>query len=199
MADSSGRPNRRARRSFTPEEVQRLIEIKRYREQQQRERFRQSSTYKFYNVFVLCCVFVMAELLMAYAGPVSYIEFNIQSVKPTFGKHWITEKPVITSIEMNLQGGGSIELITQAMVQLPEQGDALWIGCDYLLGKPIKASMNGGIDNYRLLSASPILIIASMCLLITFVAYYNHLNQMTYSLKALAFFNLMTLVGVFCL
>jgi len=100
---------------------------------------------------------------------------------------------------MDLQEGQVIELITQAMIQVPEQGDALWIGHDYLLNKPIKASLNGGQVNYRLLSASPILIIASMCLLITFVAYYHHLNQMPYSLKALAFFNIMTLLGIFCL
>ncbi len=199
MEEAGGRQQRRTRRALTREEIARLLEIKRYKEQQKRLKFKKTGTYKWLNVFVLLCVFVLAEVLMVYVGPVRYEADTIEHTYANYGSHWWDSKPVISSVEIQTHNHGTIELVTQTMVRVPEKGETVYIGYDYLLSKPIKGSWDLSGQTYRLFRASPILLIAALCLLITFTGYFNHLNEMPYSLNGLALLNLMTLLGVICL
>jgi len=199
MEEAGGRQQRRARRPLSREEIARLYEIKRFKEQQKRLRFRKTAHYKWLNVFVLCCVFIVAEMLMAYLGPVRYEADDVVQATANYGSHWWDHSPVISSIEIKTKEHGTIELVTQAMVKQPKVGETVWIGFDYLLNKPIKGSVDYGENTYRLFRASPMLLLAALCLLVTFTSYYNHLNELPYSLNGLAVLNLLTILGILCL
>jgi hypothetical protein len=199
MDGAGGRQSRRARRPLSREEIARLIEIKRFKEQQKRLRFRKTAHYKWLNLFVLGCVFIVAEMLMAYLGPVRYEADDVVQATANYGSHWWDQSPIVSSIEISTREHGLIELVTQGMVRQPHPGETVWIGYDYLLNKPIKGSIDGGENTYRLFRASPMLLLAFLCLLVTFTGYFNHLNELPYSLNGLAVLNLLTLLGIICL
>jgi hypothetical protein len=190
---------RQRRPSMTPEELARLIEYRRRLEKIKLARLKDSAGYRIGNVFNILCAFVYLEIIFCFLGPAAYTRHFTSSITPHFGQDPLSQKPVISDVEITASDGEYYTLILNENISLPPVGGSFIIGKDYLLRKELKARFEKGLREYRLLHASPAIFLSILVLIISCVSFFYNLNENAYSLMALTVLNVLNVTGILLL
>lgn len=194
----SAHAHRRPRRTpKSSEEVAHIIELKKRREHILLLQFKKSLTYRIQNIFMMCCVFVFWELIICFFGPCSYTMHFSQEAIP---KHSIrfNEQGVSLLAELKMKDVNAIEynIMVDDYIGVPPKFSKFWIGSDFLLGKNLRGIVNTSNKSYRVFTASPILLLSTLALIISLIAILSDLNHNPYSLTAICVLNGLALLAI---
>jgi hypothetical protein len=193
-----GAENRRRRRrpAMTTEELATLIEYKKRLERMKLAKFKQTSRFRIYNIFNIICAFIYFEIVFCYFGPAAYERHYSTRLTPHFGQDAITQKPIVTDIEILTTEGREYRLVLNENISVPPVGASFVVGKEFLLRKDLKAKFERGLREYRLFKASPILFLSMIVLVISVFSFVYNLNENPYSLMALTVLNLLNMTGI---
>jgi len=192
-------PKRPKRNPFSKEEVAEIIALRKKREHLKLLRFRKSRHYLLMNIFNLCCIFIYIEILFCFFGPASeeYIKYN--GLTAHYRSASTGERDLVANMDVIAANGYTYNFIVKDDRTVPASQGEMMIGQDFLLHKDLKGSFPPSHTSFRLFKASPVIMLASLVILISFVAYYFNLNEEAYSLLALTVLNSLTMLGILLL
>lgn len=190
-------PRRPKRNPLSAEEVAQIIALRKKRAHIRLIRFKKSHSYRWMNIFNVACFCLFFELLCCFIAVCSTAHHVIEKVSYSYGGGYKPGYgPEIAEMKIETRDGRIYELIVNDFTDLPAPGSSLITGRDFLLGKELKARLESSDTYYRLLAASPALLLSALVLCISLVAFIYNLNEDPYSLMALTVLNGLTLLGV---
>ncbi len=192
-------PKRPPRQPLSPEEVSEIIRIKKYRHKKAIERFKQTKTFKWLNVFNVVCILIYSELLFSFMGQCNYGTHYLTSVKVYYGEKIKGGKKIFSSAVINGVSGKTYEISVQDTCSSIARSltfkslSAFYVGKDWLLQKDIKIQLEGSLKVFFIKRSSPLLFISILLGIVTFVLFGYNLNEVRYSLKVISFINSLAL------
>ena len=196
-------PKRPPRQPLSPEEVSEIIRIKKYRHKKAIERFKQTKTFKWLNVFNVVCILLYSELLFSFMGQCNYITHYFSSIKVYYGEKIKDGKKIFSSAVFNGISGKSYEVSVNdtcnsiAKSLISKSMSPFYVGKDWLLQKDIKIQLDGSATVFFIKRSSPLLFISILLGIVTFVLFGYNLNEVRYSLKVISFINSLALFYFF--
>ncbi len=194
-------PNKRPKRtSLSKEEVANVIAYKKRRDLIKKIKLKKSTSYKIQNLFNVFCFFIYCELLFCFVFPSNYSKHYSASTKVHYGNEYNEAgELMISKIDLIDVNHIEYDLIVEDYIKPPEKFISFLVAKDYLLQKKITAQLSTIESNYRLFSASPVLLLCTLGILICLIVYLNNLNESAYSLTALCFLNLLIFLSIISL
>jgi hypothetical protein len=194
---SSEQPKRPRRNPLSHEEVANIIAMKERRAHAKLLRFKRSGEYRLLNICNITCFCIFLEIIFCFYGPCVYNEHIIRDVIPRYAYEMSDEgKQVVNDLEILTTEGKRYFFIVNAAIDIPFIQSAFFVGKDYLLRKELKGMFVADSPTFRLLKASPVLVLTVLALVISVGAFTLNLNENPYSLMALSVLNGCTLLGV---
>lgn len=163
--------------------------------------FKSSRFFVALNLFNVCCFFICWELILCFMGICQFDERVPESFQVKYkAKTNNLGYKYIREIQVNWQGGVSDKIIVEDFVPVFNDRDlGMKVGKDFILQKDLRVRLGNAEPSYRLSNASPLLFLACMSILVTFIGYSFNLNQQATTLPGLSFFNLIFLTALFCI
>lgn len=187
------------RQPLSPEEVQEIIKIKKLKQQIKTEKFKQTRSYKYLNVFNVICITVYTEIIFAFLYSCAYQTYTIDSIATYYGESIVGNKRELSSIVFKTTNGKEYDIGVRDTVNLPKVNDKLSVGRDWILQKEIKVKWQGSTKAYYIKRAFPLLFISILLGIVTFVLFGYNLNQNSYSLNVISFINTLSILSFFLL
>ena len=180
-----------SRKPLSQKEVANLVAIKKHREQQKVIQFKKTNTFKFFNIFNVCCFFIYLELLFCFFGPINYQTHYSISVKIKTGNEInLKNERIISQINIVDASLKQYDLIIDDYVLPPKKFTAFQIGKDYIIQKELKAKICDLDKDYFIQSSSPILFLLLLIIFVSIISVIYNLNENIYSLCAVSLLNI---------
>lgn len=195
-AESNKRP---PRQPLSPEEVQEIIKIKKLKQQIKIEKFKQTRSYKYLNVFNVICITVYTEIIFAFLYSCAFQTYTIDSIATYYGESIIGNKRELSSIVFKTTTGKEYDVGVRDTVVLPKVNEKLSVGRDWILQKEIKVKWQGSGKAYYIKRSFPLLFISILLGIVSFVLFGYNLNQNSYSLNVISFINTLSILSFFLL
>jgi hypothetical protein len=191
-------PNKRPRRNpLSSEEVSNIIAHKRKRELMILLKFKKSRLYKLMNVFNVLCIFVYFELFFCFFGPCLYQEhYSTNTVVHYSNPTSISSKLFISDVDIYGEQNQFHKVLVNDFIVPPEKNMVYLVGRDYLLQKELKGILEDSSSSYRLFSASPILFLAILAIIISFFGFVMNLNENIFTLSGITSLNFLVLLTI---
>lgn len=186
---------RSPRTPLSPEEVAELVLLKKIREHKKIEKFRETKTYKFSNIFNVACFFLYCELFFCFLGPAHYQTHYCKQVMVNYGDRGYGRERLISSIKLIGVNERQYEFTVNDIVAPPPKFSAFEIGRDFILQKEIKGCFSGSEKQFRIQRASPILFLSVFVGIFSFIFFFYNLNQNPHSLRAITCINAVTVLA----
>lgn len=195
---ASEAPKRPKRQPLSSEEVSNIIALRKKRAHLRLTRFKKSRAYRAMNIFNVISFFIYLELLCCFFAVGLPESHQVKSVKLSYGGGYDRQfGPSIAELGLQAEDGRMYELIVNDFIEVPAPGAYFVTSRDFLLRKELKARLENSDTYYRLLAASPALLLSGLVLCMSLLAFIYNLNEDPYSLMALTVLNGLTLLGVF--
>ncbi len=190
--------NKRPRRiPRTSEEVKHFVNLRKRREHLALTQLKQSSLFKFLNIWNVLCLFIYLELIFCYFGPCHYQTHYSYQISARMGnEHQANGKTSISEMDIYALDGIIYTLVVNDFVQVPSRFTNFKVGKDFILQKPLKALINTSSKAFRIFSASPVLFLSVFLSFVCFVAYHYNLNENIYSLCGICSLNALTILSL---
>ncbi len=189
-------PKRHKRTPFSQEEVSEMIALRKKRAHIKLLRFRKSKGYLVMNIFNLACIFIYIEILFCFFGPTDKEYLNYTEIHPKYRARSVGPHHLISSMDVVAANGYTYNFLVKDDRTIPGTSGEMVMGQDFLLQKDLKATFPPEETSFRLFAASPVIVLAAMVILITFIAFFYNLNEEAYSLMALTVLNSLTMFGI---
>ncbi|MCE3227741.1 MAG: hypothetical protein K0S32_2292 [Bacteroidetes bacterium] len=179
------------RTPLSPEEVAELVWLKKIREHKKIERFKNTNSYKLFNVFNVVCFFIYCELVFCFLGPCHYqTHYHTNVIVEYSNSH--NHVPTISVIKVTDVNDKQYSFAINDMIEVPPKYAPFEVGKDFLLQKEIKGSVSSSEKQFRIQRASPILFLSVFVAIFSFIFFFYNLNQNPYSLRAITSINAIT-------
>jgi hypothetical protein len=173
-----------------PEVVAGLVWQKQIRQEKNDLKFRQSSIYKYCNVFAVIAVFIYCELLLCYFFTTNNTKYAIEHVVAYYGDTYKNGQRIISSIEINK----TLNVRVNDFIEIPKTGTLFKIGRDYILKKDLVCLFSDSKKSYSIVRSEPILFLSFFVMTLTLLLTYFNQNQKSYSLKVMTLINILSLL-----
>lgn len=187
------------RQPLSPEEVQEIVKLKKLRQLVKTEKFKQTSQYKYLNLFNICCVIIYTEIIIAFLAVANFSLMEVNSVTPYYGDDRIGGKRVVTSLVVKASNGTDYDVSVNDTCTIPPVIKEMEVGKDWILQKEIKVKMCERENDFIIKRSFPLLVISLLLVIVTFVLFTYNLNQSSYSLNVISFINLISLSYFFAI
>jgi hypothetical protein len=179
---------------LTPEEVARLVALKKRLAAKNMAAFKHSAAYRFCNVFNICCFFIYWELLFCFMGPCHYETHYSKSMKVKHGyKLDAAGKYIVSEVQIVGVNNEQYKLIVDDFIATPKRQSAYQIGKDYILQKSLRGILETSESSYRLQEASPLIFLSVFLIVVSCISFFYNLNEEPHSLRAVAIINGITM------
>src|ERR1043165_282949 len=129
MNEGAGHRRRPRRTPPTSEEVARMREYKTRLERINLVRFKQSSAYRWSNIFNIACFFVYVEVIICFFGPVDYTRHYSVNYTVNYDAPGADARgPVVTHFFMNGVNGRSYDFLVNDVITMPEKRTSFLVG-----------------------------------------------------------------------
>jgi hypothetical protein len=190
------KPRRKPRIPLSPEELYYYKKVKQLNEQKRVEDFKATLLYRILNpintVFAGFLTYCILSILICSQWQTN----TVLKAKCSYGPYNREMKlPEITEIEFDTKVGENFKVATSNYFQVPQPGDVLYIGRDFIFRKIIKVKLDDADQIFWNINTYPLLVVALFALLLGFFVYKidRHLN----SNGLLTVFGLFTLASLY--
>jgi len=182
---------------LSSEEVAHIVQLKKRKAHIQLLQLKKSWSYKAQNIFNMFCFFIYWELILCFFGPCTYQLHFAEYVTPEYGfKYNVSGEPIISELKIKDVNGVEYKLIVDEFIKIPSRFTKFLVAKDFLLRKNLRARIEEDTREYRLFSASPILLLSLLVLIISLMVFTYDLNHNAHSLMALTVLNCLVMLAI---